>query len=338
MESSDDTAKHVPAGGAVARKLFILGGTGFIGREVVIRAEGLGFEVKALARSNEAEARLRALGAEPVAGDAESPLGWREQLRGADVVIDLLQPTLPKRLTHAAVAAMSERRQRFTSGLLGAIKTLPAGERPLLFCVSGAEDLQPDQHGRIDATSTLRSGAVAFSAIGVPVRGLIEGSGIDATYVYFGALVYGPGKAFADVIVDGLRKRRARVVGNGSNRLPLVHVDDAAGALVHLAGLPRADIVGKTFLATDGSDTTQRDLLNLTADLMGRKRPGSAPAWLAALIAGRVGVESITLDAHDDPSALRETGFAFRFPSHREGVPDALDRLGQLARPGIPQT
>jgi len=313
--------------------LFILGGTGFIGREVVTQAAGRGFEVKALARSDDAQARLRALGAEPIAGNAENPEEWGEKLHGVDVLMDLLQPTFPKRLTRAAVAAMSERRQRFTAGLLEAIKTLPEGDRPLLFSVSGAEDLQPDQSGRINAASPLRSDAVAFSAIGVPVRRLIESSAVDATYVYFGALVYGPGKAFADVIVDGIRKRRARVVGNGANRLPLVHVADAAGALVHLAGLPRADVVGKTFLATDGSDTTQRDLIDLTADLMGRKRPGSAPAWLAALIAGRVGVESITLDADDDPSALRETGFAFRFPSHREGVPESLERLGVLAQP-----
>src|SRR5205807_10299149 len=115
---------------------------------------------------------------EPIAGDAESPHGWREQLRGADVLIDLLQPTFPKRLTRAAVAAMSERRQRFTAGLLEAIKMLPEGERPSLFCVSGAEDLQPDRQGRIDAASTLRSDTVAFSAIGVPVRGLIERSGV----------------------------------------------------------------------------------------------------------------------------------------------------------------
>jgi len=317
----------------VTPTLFILGGTGFIGREVVSQAVGRGFVIKALARSKDAGATLRVMGAEPIAGDAEHPGAWREHLRNADVLIDLLQPTFPKRLTRAAVRTMSERRQQFTAGLLDAIKSLPGENRPILFSVSGAEDLQPDELGRIDAASPLREDPIAFSAVGVPVRRLIEGAGVDATFIYFGALVYGPGKAFADVIVDGLRKRRARVVGRGANRLPLVHVDDAAGALVHLSGLPRTDLVGRSFLATDGSDTTQRELLNLTADLMARKRPGSAPAWLAALIAGRVAVESITLDAHDDPSALLQTGFSCRFPSHREGVADTLKQLGELAQP-----
>jgi len=105
--------------------------------------------------------------------------------------------------------------------------------------------------------------------------------------------------------------------------VPLVHVTDAARALVHLAGLPRTGLVGRTFIVMDGADTTQRELLDETATLMGVKRPGAVPTWLAALVAG-----SITLDAHADPSALLTTGFHFRYPSHRQGVPATLAALG----------
>jgi 2-alkyl-3-oxoalkanoate reductase len=316
----------------MTRTLFLLGGTGFIGQEVVAEAVGRGFEVRALGRSETACSRLAEIGARPVSGDAEDPGAWRGDLRGADALIDLLQPKLPKRITPAAVEAISQQRQSFTAGLLGAVEALPAAERPLLFFVSGADDLRPDVEGRIDHRSPLRSEPAGFSRIGVPVRRLIEGSGLDAIYVYFGNLVYGPGKVFAEVIVDGLRKRRARVIGSGSNRLPLVHVTDAARTLVHLAGLPREQVAGKVFLATDGSETRQRDLLNLTAELMGRKAPGSVPAWLAGLVAGRAGVETLTLDARDDPSALLATGFTFRYPTPREGVPATLERLGASAR------
>jgi hypothetical protein len=61
---------------------------------------------------------------------------------------------------------------------------------------------------------------------------------------------------------------------------------------------------------------------------MGTKRPTSVPAWLAALFAGRIAVETITLDAHADPSALLATGFTFRYLSHREGAPATLAALG----------
>lgn len=69
-------------------------------------------------------------------------------------------------------------------------------------------------------------------------------------------------------------------------------------------------------------------LLNATADAMDVKRPGSAPAWLAALVAGAISVETMTLDVHVDNAALLETGFEFRYPSYREGVPATLQALG----------
>jgi uncharacterized protein YbjT (DUF2867 family) len=44
----------------MARTIFILGGTGFIGQEVVGQAVAAGFEVKALARSEGSSSRLTA--------------------------------------------------------------------------------------------------------------------------------------------------------------------------------------------------------------------------------------------------------------------------------------
>jgi nucleoside-diphosphate-sugar epimerase len=123
------------------------------------------------------------------------------------------------------------------------------------------------------------------------------------------------------------------VIGKGSNRLPIVHVTDAARALVHLAGLPREQLAGHTFLAADGADATLRELLAETATLMGRKPPGSAPVWLVSLIAGRCSAEAMTFDAHVDNSALLATGFEYRYPSIKEGVPQTLADLGELAAP-----
>jgi uncharacterized protein len=87
------------------------------------------------------------------------------------------------------------------------------------------------------------------------------------------------------------------------------------------------------FTVLDGADTTQRELLEDTAAFMGVKRPRAIPAWLAALVAGSIAVETITLDAHADPSALLATGFHFRYPSHRQGVPATLAALGYTPSP-----
>ena len=81
----------------------------------------------------------------------------------------------------------------------------------------------------------MRAQPRGFGHIGIPLRKLIEASGLDATYVYYGNLVYGLGKVKARQDVAGLEHGTAHVIGTGKNRLPMVHVTDAARALVHLA-------------------------------------------------------------------------------------------------------
>jgi nucleoside-diphosphate-sugar epimerase len=318
------------------RTLFVLGATGFIGRQVVAEAVATDWPMRALTCSDAGTQALRQAGAGPVPGDARQPDGWIVLARGAAALVDLLQPPLPRRLTRAAVQRISAERQALTRGLVAALQGLPAGERPLFASVSGADDLQPDARSTISHCSPLRTRPRGFAHIGLPVRQLVDASGLDAVHVYFGNLVYGPGKVFAEQYVKGLAGGKARVIGSGANRLPLTHVTDAARALVHVAGLPRGDIVGRSFVAMDGADTTQRELLDLTADAMGVKRPGSVPAWIARLVAGTIAVETITLDAHADPSALLATGFRFRYPSYREGVPATLAHLGKGATTATP--
>ncbi|GAC1669289.1 MAG: NAD(P)H-binding protein [Ktedonobacteraceae bacterium] len=313
------------------KTLFILGGTGFIGYETVTEALKAGWLVKTVVRSEKQAENLRHIGVTPVLGDITQPEKWAKEASGASVMIDLLQAKLPGRLTRAAIQTISTERQVMTKNIIAALRSLPAEERPVLFSVSGADDLQPDAQKRISHRSLLREKPRGFGFIGIPVRRLIEQSALDATYIYLGNMVYGPAKSFAELYVKALAKGSAVVMGQGTNHLPLSHVTDVARALVHLAGLPRPALVQQTFLVMDGSDTTQRQLLDDTATLMGVKPARTIPSWLAALVAGQIAVDTVTADVQADPSALLATGFHFAYPSHREGVPITLARMGYLS-------
>jgi 2-alkyl-3-oxoalkanoate reductase len=310
------------------RTLFILGGTGFVGHETIIQALKAGWQMKALVRSEEGAKKMRQMEAQPVMGDIYQPQAWIAETQGATALIDLTQPKLPRRISRSAMKSLSTQRQAMTRSVLDALKRLSAQERPIFFSISSADDLEPDAHGVISERSRLSTELHGFAYIGVPVRKLVEASGLDATYIYLGSLVYGPGKLFVDIFVTGLKKGSAHVVGKGTNRPPLVHVTDAARAIVHLARLPRKAIVDHQFMVMDGAGTTQRELINDTAMYMGVKKPGTIPAWLAALIVGSISVETILFDAQADNSSLQETGFHFLYPSSREGVPATLTELG----------
>ncbi len=65
---------------------FITGGSGFVGGAVLRRLTAKGRDVRALARSDEAQERVLAGGAAPVRGDLEDPQALLAGMRGCDTV------------------------------------------------------------------------------------------------------------------------------------------------------------------------------------------------------------------------------------------------------------
>ncbi|SDU20084.1 NAD-dependent epimerase/dehydratase family protein [Stappia sp. ES.058] len=102
-------------------QVFLTGGTGTIGRAVLALLLERGHSVKALARSPESGARLRAAGAQAVSGDLRDPRGWLEEAARCDTLVHTAA-------TFDAQAVVVERR------LVAALKALPA-DRPHPFSV-----------------------------------------------------------------------------------------------------------------------------------------------------------------------------------------------------------
>src|SRR5262249_17971963 len=145
-------------------------------------------------------------------------------------------------------------------------------ERPLLLSVSGLDDLTPDEAGNIDDRSALQTELSGFAHIGVPIRRLIEASGVASTYAYLGT-VYGPGKSFASKIFPQLAAGSLRLPGKGSNGKALAHVEDAAAALIHIATLGRGQVTGRSFVVADGHPTPMADFMAFAAARLGGPLP-----------------------------------------------------------------
>ena len=312
--------------------IFLLGSTGFIGREFVAAAVKSGARVRALVRSQEGAAQMAQLGAAPVLGDAGVAGPWIEELKGAAALIDLVQPKLPKRLGKNAIQAVAAERVQVTRTVVSALLRLPVWQRPVLLSVSGVSDLEPDADGRISHRSRVPENPTGFAHIGLPVRRVIADSEVEATFVHLGT-VYGPGKTFAARLLPDLARGKARIVGRGANRMAIVHVADAAAALVHLASTERAAIVGRTWVVADGADTSQSEFLEHAASLMGGPPPRRVPVWVASLFAGKVLAELLSRDCPVNPAALVGSGFRFQYPSHRSGMLATVEALGRTAAP-----
>jgi len=68
-------------------KVFVTGGSGFVGQEVLRQLHSRGDSVAALARAGDAAKRVRATGADPVSGHLTDREGLRRGMEGAELVI-----------------------------------------------------------------------------------------------------------------------------------------------------------------------------------------------------------------------------------------------------------
>nr|MBA3452013.1 NAD(P)H-binding protein [Deltaproteobacteria bacterium] len=68
------------------KRVFVTGGSGFVGRNLIAALAGRQLAVRALARSDAAAAAVRGVGAEPVRGDLSDPARLLDAMVGCDTV------------------------------------------------------------------------------------------------------------------------------------------------------------------------------------------------------------------------------------------------------------
>jgi nucleoside-diphosphate-sugar epimerase len=289
--------------------IFVLGASGFVGSAVVEAALQAGLSVGAWARTEAQAVGLRGRGVR-VTSPPEIPV--------SRVVVDLVQPRLPDRLSESTLAKAAGYRVTVTRSVLAA---LPSGA--LLFSVSGTDDFED---AVVSHRSPFTTRPWGFARIGLAVRSEVIASRVPFASLHLGT-VYGAGKAFASKVFPRLAKGRLPVIGDGGNRLPLIHVEDAGRALVHLSTLAAERLRAHPWIITDGTATTQRELLELGARLLHAPAPRSVPRWLASIATGSVAANSFARDVPTDPVALFATGFTLRFASIASGLPASIARL-----------
>jgi nucleoside-diphosphate-sugar epimerase len=154
---------------------------------------------------------------------------------------------------------------------------------------------------------------------------LILESGLPAVVIR-PSHVYGPGGWYADELIPRLRQPgRFAVIGKGENLWDVVHVDDVVAALI--LATERAE-GGAIYHVADDEPISFYDFMALTARTLGVGPPRRIPTALARLAAGRNAVDAVVRSARSSNSKLkRELDWQPRFPTAREGVPDAVARL-----------
>ncbi|MHC5012074.1 MAG: NAD-dependent epimerase/dehydratase family protein [Planctomycetota bacterium] len=123
------------------------------------------------------------------------------------------------------------------------------------------------------------------------------------------AAIYGPGRG----IHVAIRRGSYRLVGDGSNVVSRIHVDDLA---THLVAAVDAEVEGR-YPVADAAPATAREVATFCADRLGVELP---PPVRAADVG-----ETLRVTRRVDGRRIRHLlGITLRYPSYREGIPAAL--------------
>ena len=223
-------------------KVFLTGGSGYIGGAVADRLKAAGHDVSGLARSEAAAARLTAAGIRPVRGDFSLPSTVAEGARGADAVISMAT-TYDPAVDGPAIDAI--------------LDALAGSDKPFLY-TSGIWSHGDTGGVVVDESSPPHPAALVEWRQAVEDRVRAGAKRGIRTVVIRPAIVYGRGGGIPAGFVESARKEgAARYVGTGENRWPFVHVDDLAD--LYLLALERAP-AGTVLLAVDGPSLPVKDV------------------------------------------------------------------------------
>lgn len=295
-------------------RILVTGASGFVGRAVCAQLVARGHEVLALVRRPGSEPQ----GTTCVPGDLTAPAHLRASLANLR----------PQAVVHLAAEIAAQRdaeriREVNVEGTRSLVEAAQAAGVKRFVFVSSV--VTGEAHGRVLREDEPLPVETDYGRSKQEGERLVRESGMQSVVIRPGH-VYGPGGWYAEEFVARLRQPgRFAVIGRGDNWWDVVRVEDVASAIADATERGRD---GAVFHVADDEPLTFYDFVKLTADALGVGPPRRIPAPIARVVAGRGPVAAVVRSARTSNERLKqELGWEPRFPSAREGVPDAVAQL-----------
>ena len=226
-------------------KIFITGGTGFVGRYLVQELSRRGHHTKLLVHKKKSVTDSLS---EQIEGDITRPETFVHAVTGCDAVIHLVGiiREFPSRgITFELLHVQA------TANILAAAKT--AGVRRYL---------------HMSALGTRENAVSGYHKTKFRAEELVRDCGLECT-IMRPSLIYGAGDAFISMLAKQLRLAPViPVIGNGEYRLQPIHAGDIATCFA--LALDKPETVGKSYELCGNERFSYNDLLDVVAEAIGR--------------------------------------------------------------------
>jgi len=298
-------------------KVFIAGGTGFIGHALIHTLLAQGHQATALARNPE-KMREFAVSLRVIPGSPSRPGPWQQEVPGHDVVVNLTGANIFTRWTAEAKKLILESRVAATRNIVAALPeqadsplTLINGSASGYYGFSGDEEKYETDPPGSDFLATV---CQAWEKEAASAR-----SRARVITLRTGVVLGRNGGALAKML-PAFRLGVAGRLGSGRQWFPWIHQEDLCRALLFL--MENQDIQGPINLCSP-QPVRNAEFTAILGKVLHRPTVLPLPAFAARLALGELA--TVVLEGcRMMPGVLRDHGFAFRFPGLEEALRDLL--------------
>jgi hypothetical protein len=297
-------------------KIFMTGGTGFVGRTLSRRLTDIGHTITILTRSKSKVTDTELV--RFVEGDPKTPGDWQRAVPGHDAVVNLAGTSVFAKWTPEYKQSLRDSRILTTRHIVEALPedasavTLISTSGLGYFGFTGAEKLAEDAPPGDDFLARLAQDWEAEAK-------KAETKGARVVMARFG-VVFGRGGGALEQMTLPFKFFMGGPVGSGRQWVSWIHMEDLCNAIVFC--LDNTEIHGPVNFSAP-EPVTNKELSQTIGKVLSRPSFIPAPAFMIKLVLGEFG--SVILEGQRAiPKALLDHGFEFTYPDVESALRDIL--------------
>ena len=287
-------------------------GCGYVGFPLAAELVKLGHEVFGMRRSTSSDAALRSAGITPMCGDITRPDSLKQLPRDFDWVVNCVA---------SGGGGVEEYRQLYLQGMRNLIAWLTVTDvkTPRIIYTSSTGVYGQNDGSLVDETSPTEP-ATETAKVLIETEQTLLAAGCEKGFpaiVLRAAGIYGPERGY---LLKQFLRGEARIEGDGSRTLNMIHRDDLIRAIIAALERGRA---GEVYNAVDDAPVSQLEFFKWLASKLGKSFPRGANGDEVAPRKRGLTNKRIT-----NAKMKQELGFEYRYPDYQAGYLSEIARLG----------
>lgn len=302
-------------------KIFVTGGTGFIGRQLIERLLQEGHEVSVLTRSAAKAEKIFEGKVIVIEGDPLKPGDWQEEIGKNNAVINLCgEPILDKKWTSERKKLILESRLLPTQNIIDGINS--ADKKPEVLISGSAIGYYSNRGDEViteDAAPGDDFGAELCSRW-EDVANKAKDLGVRVVSIRTGFVLAKKGGGLAKMIPP-FKFFAGGPIGNGKQFMSWIHINDHIGITITV--LKNKEISGPVNL-TAPNPVTNKEFSKTLGKVLGRPSWLPVPAFALKLMFGE-GAALLTEGQRVIPKKALDAGYKFQFENLKDALSDVLN-------------